>query len=105
MGAVFEKGFLQVHLSHRLVLGVFSMLSIIELRCKSKKTCADHDIKECVIGSERESCPVGEFPQTMERNNYCIMCMECVKSCSRDNIRLAPGFRGRYDQVKKNSHG
>ncbi|MFZ2411591.1 MAG: 4Fe-4S dicluster domain-containing protein, partial [Candidatus Methanoperedens sp.] len=78
-----------------LVLGVFSMLSIIELRCKSKKTCQEHNIKECIMGNEAgKACPVGEFPQTMERNNYCIMCMECVKSCSKGNIRLSPRLPG-----------
>ena len=92
MGAIFEKrSFCRYICPIGLVLGVFSMLSAIELRCKSRKTCHDHDIKECVIGNENgKACPVGEFPQTMERNNQCIMCMECVKSCSKDNIRLSP---------------
>jgi len=96
MGAVYEKrSFCRYICPIGLVLGVFSMLSAIELRCKSKKTCADHDIKECVIGTEAgKACPVGEFPQTMERNNQCIMCMECVKSCSKDNIRLSPRLPG-----------
>ncbi len=96
MGAIFEKrAFCRYICPIGLVLGVFSMLSIIELRCKSKKTCADHDIKECVIGTEAgKACPVGEFPQMMERNNQCIMCMECVKSCSKDNIRISPRLPG-----------
>jgi ferredoxin len=96
MGAIFEKrAFCRYICPIGLVLGVFSMLSIIELRCKSKKTCADHDIKECVIGTEAgKGCPMSEFPQTMERNNYCTMCMECVKSCSKDNIRISPRLPG-----------
>lgn len=91
MGAVFEKrSFCRYVCPIGLVLGVFSMLSAIELRCKSKKTCQEHDIKECVIGGKAgRACPVSEFPQTMERNNQCIMCMECVKSCSKDNIRVS----------------
>jgi len=101
MGAIFEKrSFCRYVCPIGLVLGVFSMLSAIELRCKSRKTCKDHDIKECVIGNEAgKACPVGEFPQTMERNNYCIMCMECVKSCSKDNIRISPRLPG-ADVVK-----
>lgn len=96
MAAVYEKrSFCRYICPIGLVLGVFSMLSAIELRCKSRKTCADHDIKECVIGNEAgKACPVGEFPQTMERNSYCIMCMECVKSCSKDNIRISPRLPG-----------
>ncbi len=96
MGFVFEKrSFCRYICPIGLVLGVFSMLSAIELRCKSKKTCYEHEIKECVIGKEAgKACPVGEFPQTMERNNFCIMCMECVKSCSKDNIRISPRIPG-----------
>ena len=96
MGAVFEKrSFCRYICPIGLVLGVFSMLSAVELRCKSRKTCQDHTIKECVIGNgTSKPCPVGEFPQTMERNNYCIMCMECVKSCSKDNIRVSPRLPG-----------
>jgi ferredoxin len=96
MGAVFEKrSFCRYVCPIGLVLGVFSMLSAIELRCKSKKTCSEHDLKECVLGNEAgKACPVGESPQTMERNNYCIMCMECVKACSKENIRLSPRLPG-----------
>jgi len=96
MGAVYEKrSFCRYICPIGLVLGVFSMLSIVELRCKSRKTCQDHDIKECVIGTEAgKACPVGEFPQTMERNNQCLLCMECVKSCSKGNIRLSPRLPG-----------
>lgn len=96
MAIVYEKrSFCRYICPIGLVLGVFSMLSAIELRCKSRKTCADHDIKECIIGNEAgKACPVGESPQTMERNNYCIMCMECVKSCSKENIRISPRLPG-----------
>ncbi len=97
MGAMFEKrSFCRYICPIGLVLGIFSMLSAIELRCKSRKTCHDHDIKECVIGTEEgKACPVGEFPQTMERNNQCIMCMECVKTCSRENILISPRMPGK----------
>ncbi len=101
MGAIYEKrSFCRYICPIGLILGVFSMLSAIELRCKSKKTCQEHNIKECVVGTEAgKPCPLGEFPQTMERNNYCIMCMECVKSCSKDNIRISPRLPG-ADLVK-----
>ncbi len=101
MGAIYEKrSFCRYICPIGLVLGVFSMLSAVELRCKSKKTCQEHDIKECVVGTEAgKACPAGEFPQTMERNNYCLMCMECVKSCSKENIRVSPRLPG-ADLVK-----
>ena len=96
MGLVYEKrSFCRYICPIGLVLGIFSMLSAVELRCKSKKTCHEHEIKECVVGNEAgKACPAGEFPQTMERNNFCLMCTECVKSCSKDNIRISPRLPG-----------
>jgi ferredoxin len=106
MGAVYEKrSFCRYICPIGLVLGVFSMLSAIELRCKSRKTCQDHDIKECVIGTQAgKACPMGESPQTMERNNQCILCMECVKSCSKGNIRLSPRLPGADIIHSKKTH-
>lgn len=106
MAVVFEKrSFCRYICPIGLVLGVFSMLSAIELRCKSRKTCYDHEIKECITGNEAgKACPVGEFPQTMERNNFCIMCMECVKSCSKDNIRISPRIPGADVAKSRRTH-
>lgn len=106
MGFIYEKrSFCRYICPIGLVLGLFSMLSATELRCKSRKTCQDHDIKECVIGNEAgKACPVGESPQTMERNNQCIMCMECVKSCSKDNIRISPRLPGADVVNMKKTH-
>lgn len=106
MGAVYEKrSFCRYICPIGLVLGVFSMLSAIELRCKSRKTCKDHDLKECVIGGGAgKACPVGESPHTMERNNQCILCMECVKSCSKGNIRLSPRLPGADIIQSKKTH-
>lgn len=106
MGAVYEKrSFCRYICPIGLVLGVFSMISAIELRCKSRKTCQDHEIKECVMGTDSgKACPVGESPHTMERNNQCILCMECVKSCSKGNIRLSPRLPGADIIHSKNKH-
>jgi len=103
MGIVYEKrSFCRYICPIGLVLGIFSMLSAVELRCKSRKTCHDHDIKECIVGTEAgKPCPMGEFPETMERNNNCILCMECVKSCSKENIRLSPRIPG-ADIIRSN---
>jgi len=30
-----------------------------------------------------------EFPSSMDRNNYCNLCGDCVKTCPKDNISLA----------------
>ena len=42
----------------------------------------------CYRGSEKGwGCPWFQKMGGMDRNNYCGLCMECVKSCPYDNIR------------------
>lgn len=70
-------------------LGLFSMFSSVELRTKDKELCLNHLDKECITGSETSfGCPTFEYPGNMERNNYCILCLECVKACPFGNISL-----------------
>ncbi len=53
-------------------------------RCLSCGICGD-----CYRGTEEGwACPWFQSMGTMERNNYCGLCMECVKSCPHDNISL-----------------
>jgi NADPH-dependent glutamate synthase beta subunit-like oxidoreductase len=58
-------------------------------RCLSCGICGD-----CYRGAEGGwACPWFQKMGEMERNNYCGLCMECVKSCPHDNIGLyARGF-------------
>ncbi len=73
-----------------LILGVFSLISGTELRVKSKKVCSDHSEKECLTGNENgHGCSMYEFPQTLKCNSFCIFCTECIKTCSKDNIRIS----------------
>lgn len=70
-------------------LGLYSMTSTLELRAKDKEVCKEHKEKECIRGSENGyGCPWFQYTGNMERNNYCGLCMECVKSCPKDNITL-----------------
>lgn len=70
-------------------LGLYSMASTLELRVKSRDICKGHKTKECITGSESGyGCPWFQYPGNMERNNYCGLCMECVKTCPKDNIAL-----------------
>jgi hypothetical protein len=71
------------------LIGIYSMTAPLELRAKDGATCRTHHDKECYRGSTASlGCPMFEFPQTMDRNNYCTLCAECVKGCSRDNLAL-----------------
>jgi len=71
------------------LIGIYSMTAPIELRPRHAAACRAHDVKECYRGGPRSrGCPMFEFPQTLDRNNYCTFCAECVKGCSRDNLVL-----------------
>lgn len=69
------------------LIGIYSMFSPIELRNRCLDMCRKHKVKECVKGTENSHpCPMFETPMTLDRNNYCNFCSECIKSCSQDNI-------------------
>ncbi|MFQ5681269.1 MAG: hypothetical protein ACE5GG_04380 [Candidatus Omnitrophota bacterium] len=70
-------------------LGLYAMTSTLALRRKDPDVCRQHKLKECYLGSDRAyPCPWFQNIATMDRNNYCGLCFECVKSCPRDNIGL-----------------
>ncbi|MBW8015739.1 MAG: 4Fe-4S binding protein [Planctomycetes bacterium] len=70
--------------------GLYAMTSMLELRATDKEVCRKTcKTKNCLTGSEKGwGCPWFQYMGKMERNNYCGMCMECVKSCPNDNISL-----------------
>jgi len=71
-------------------LGLYSMTSMLELRATDKNVCLKTcKTKSCLTGNEKGwGCPWYQYMGKMERNNYCGLCMECVKSCPNDNISL-----------------
>jgi polyferredoxin len=69
------------------LIGIYSMFSPVELRNKCMEVCRDHKVKECIKGTDKtRGCPMFVTPMTLDRNNYCNLCSECIKSCSQDNI-------------------
>ncbi|MBI4414601.1 MAG: 4Fe-4S binding protein [candidate division NC10 bacterium] len=71
------------------LIGIYSMTAPVELRAKDGSVCAADREKVCYRGSEAaRGCPMFEFPLSMDRNNYCHLCAECVKGCARDNLVL-----------------
>ena len=71
------------------LIGLYSMTAPLELRAKDAGTCRTHADKTCYRGGEgARGCPMFEFPQAMDRNNYCTLCVECVKGCARDNLAI-----------------
>lgn len=69
------------------LIGLYSMFAPFELRAKNTETCRLCKEKYCISGNEKGyPCPVFEYPGTMERNSNCVLCTECIKTCSKDNI-------------------
>ena len=70
-------------------LGNYSMASVTEIRAVDYEVCKKHTEKSCLVGSaEGWGCPWDQYIGTMKRNNYCGFCMECLKSCPKDNIGI-----------------
>ncbi len=70
-------------------LSLYSMTATIELRSKDKEICNACKSKACIRGSDKGwACPWNVYMGNLDRNNYCGLCFECVKSCPNDNIGL-----------------
>lgn len=70
-------------------LSLYSMTAMVELRSANKDVCRKCTAKACVSGSDEGwACPWFIYLGNFDRNNYCGLCMECVKSCPHDNVSL-----------------
>jgi len=74
-------------------LGLYAMASVVEVRAKDSDVCAKCKVKAGVVGNEQGwGCPWAQNPSKLTRNNYCGLCMECIKACPEENmtIRVRP---------------
>lgn len=70
-------------------LSLYSMTSMVEVRSADSEVCAQCGDKGCLAGNESGwGCTWGVYPSKLDRNNYCGLCMECVKTCPHDNMAL-----------------
>ncbi len=70
-------------------IGLYSQTAPIELRIKDKQVCATCEGKPCYNGSlNGYGCPWDVFPGGLAKNTYCGLCMECLRTCPRDNIAI-----------------
>lgn len=70
-------------------LSLYAMTATVELRSTDKDVCLKCTSKSCIRGSEDGwACPWNIYMGKLDRNNYCGLCFECVKSCPNDNISL-----------------
>jgi len=70
-------------------LSLYSMASMIEVRSKDTGTCDNCKERGCIAGGESGwGCPWNVYPSKLDRNNYCGLCMECLKTCAHDNMTI-----------------
>ena len=75
------------------LIGLYSMFAPFELRAKDQENCKTCKEKYCISGNENGySCPVFEYPGTMEKNTHCILCTECIKTCHFDEPNIIHSF-------------
>jgi polyferredoxin len=86
------------------IIGLYSLFSAVELRAKDCGSCRSHETKDCYFGNERGlGCPMFEMVPTMDSNQQCNFCGECIKACPKDNItlRIRPFFKDAWTTAKK----
>ncbi len=70
-------------------LGPYSMAAMTEVRAVDPEVCKKHKEKCCYSGgTDGWACPWNRYVGNMDRNNYCGLCTECIKSCPKDNVSI-----------------
>ena len=70
-------------------MSLYSMTAVTELRPRDRAVCAGCRQRSCVKGTDSAwRCPWLLRPFKLERNNYCGLCMECVKACPNGNLTV-----------------
>ena len=75
------------------LLGLYSLLSFNKLRVKENDVCKTCKTKDCIHKNNHykfvgRSCTSELYPPTITDNRNCILCGQCFKSCSKDNIAI-----------------
>lgn len=100
-------------------VGLYAMLAPLGIRVRDKSVCDRHKstepaCKECIAGAgpgtdnppiasrnKGFGCPWFEYPGDLDRNAYCGLCTECLKSCPLDNTTLKLKWFGDLFREKK----
>jgi polyferredoxin len=70
-------------------IGLYAQAAPLELRVRDTRTCVTCAGKPCYNGSAAGyGCPWLVFPGGLKKNNYCGLCMECLRTCPHDNISV-----------------
>lgn len=70
-------------------MSIYSMTAMTEVRPRNTDLCRDCRQRSCVRGSDGAwGCPWLVNPSKLTRNNFCGLCMECVKACPNHNLTI-----------------
>jgi plastocyanin/ferredoxin len=70
-------------------MSLYSMTAMTEVRPRDRAVCERCKERSCVKGTTGAwRCPWLVQPFKLERNNYCGLCMECVKACPNENLTV-----------------
>ncbi len=70
-------------------LSTYSLAGTLEIRAVDPGICKRHKEKECFTGGPGGwACPWGQYVGRMDRNAFCGLCTECLKSCPKGNVGL-----------------
>lgn len=71
------------------IIGLYSNFAPVEVRTKDLQACRTCKTQSCYKGNDRgNACPTQQYLPTMEHNTECLTCLECVKSCEKENVSL-----------------
>lgn len=72
-----------------LMTGVYSKLSMIEIRGNTSVCNSECNLPTCYKGTnEDKGCPMYLSVFNMHTNENCIMCGQCIKTCNHRSVRL-----------------
>lgn len=102
---VFEKrSFCRYFCPVGAIISPYALVAPIELRNKDPEVCHSCKTRDCVNGNEKGyACPMMIQPYANERNTYCLMCTECIKTCPHDNISI--NIRKPFHDIFKEGRG
>jgi polyferredoxin/plastocyanin len=70
-------------------MSLYAMTAMTEVRARDSGLCAECRDHSCAAGSTGAwPCAWLENPSKLARNNYCGLCMECVKACPNGNMTV-----------------
>ncbi len=75
------------------LLGLYSMLSFKKLRVMDAGVCNNCKTKDCISKANHyklvgRSCTSELYPAKIKDNRSCILCGQCYKSCTKNNIAI-----------------